>query len=129
MATIPPMVHSISSAKPEVMSLTWNPRLVKTPTPTMSATTIDVAVSQDTLAMYARPELGLSMGIFISAAGALQGAAGNNSTRVSLCPRTNVSPAKAYAPGAPLESLCHGNDKFQATGAASFMESDTMQAT
>src|SRR4029077_13540063 len=30
------------------MSMTWNPRLVKTPTPTMSATTIAVAVNHAT---------------------------------------------------------------------------------
>src|ERR1700731_4277354 len=58
MATIPPMVHSISSEKPEVMSLTWNPRLVKTPMPTMSATTIAVAVTPDTLATVLPPEIG-----------------------------------------------------------------------
>jgi hypothetical protein len=31
------------------MSFTWNPRLVKTPTPTMSATTIAVAVIVETV--------------------------------------------------------------------------------
>jgi hypothetical protein len=30
------------------MSLTWKPRLVKTPTPTMSATTMAVATSSET---------------------------------------------------------------------------------
>ena len=57
MATMPPTIQSASSAKPELMSLTWNPRLVKTPTPTMSATTIDVAVSQVIRETDARPEM------------------------------------------------------------------------
>src|SRR5207253_6440497 len=35
--------------KPEGMSLTWNPRLVKTPTPTMSATTMAVATVTETV--------------------------------------------------------------------------------
>src|SRR5262245_49699709 len=118
---MPPMVHSISSENPEVMSLTWNPRLVKTPTPTMSATTIDVAVSQDTLAAYAPPEVGSAMRAFTSTAGPLQGARGNNSTCVSLCPRTNMSPAKAQFRHI-VESLCHGNDKFQASDGPSSIE-------
>src|ERR1700730_10095630 len=37
------MLHSNRIEKPEGMSLTWKPRLVKTPTPTLSATTIAVA--------------------------------------------------------------------------------------
>src|ERR1700735_1153864 len=53
------MTHSSSSEKPDVMSFTWNPRLVKTPTPTMSATTIAVAVMQDILATAAPLETGL----------------------------------------------------------------------
>src|SRR6516162_8889499 len=55
------MVHSISSENPDVMSLTWNPRLVKTPTPTMSATTMAVAVTQDTEAIGAPAEAGSVM--------------------------------------------------------------------
>ncbi len=35
--------------KPEGMSLTWKPRLVKTPTPTMSATTMATATSNETV--------------------------------------------------------------------------------
>src|SRR5882757_9578953 len=35
--------------KPEGMSLTWKPRLVKTPTPTMSATTMAVATMTETV--------------------------------------------------------------------------------
>src|SRR5215467_3209037 len=42
------------------MSFTWNPRLVKTPTPIMSAMTIAVAVAVDT---FARLELPLLAGI------------------------------------------------------------------
>ena len=42
------MVHSRRIENPEGMSLTWNPRLVKTPTPTMSATTIAVATITET---------------------------------------------------------------------------------
>src|SRR5262249_43138112 len=42
------------------MSFTWNPRLVKTPTPFMSAMTIAVAVAVDT---FARLELPLLAGI------------------------------------------------------------------
>jgi hypothetical protein len=38
------------------MSLTWNPRLVKTPTPTMSAMTIAVAVTHDTVLAELPPE-------------------------------------------------------------------------
>src|SRR5262245_24202504 len=34
---------------PEGMSLTWNPRLVKTPTPIMSATTMAVATVTETV--------------------------------------------------------------------------------
>ena len=52
------MIHSSNSEKPDVMSLTWNPRLVKTPTPTMSATTIDVAVQPEILATIFHLELG-----------------------------------------------------------------------
>src|SRR5262245_57360545 len=37
------------SENPDEMSFTWNPRLVKTPTPTMSATTIAVAVIVETV--------------------------------------------------------------------------------
>src|SRR5262249_17593566 len=92
---MPPMVHNISSEKPEVMSLTWNPRLVKTPTPTMSATTIDVAVSQDTLATDAPPELRSAMRAFTSTAVPLQGARGIHSTCVSLCHRTNDPPQRS----------------------------------
>ena len=39
------------------MSFTWNPRLVNTPTPTMSATTIEVAVSQVIFEALARLEM------------------------------------------------------------------------
>ena len=46
---MPPTVHSSRIEKPDGMSLTWKPRLVKTPTPTMSATTIAVATSNDTV--------------------------------------------------------------------------------
>jgi hypothetical protein len=35
--------------KPEGMSLTWKPRLVKTPTPTMSATTMEAATQSETV--------------------------------------------------------------------------------
>src|SRR6058998_136829 len=45
---MPPTVHNSRIEKPEGMSLTWKPRLVKTPTPTMSATTIAVATSSET---------------------------------------------------------------------------------
>src|SRR5258708_708585 len=44
---MPPTIHSSSSAKPDVMSLTWKPRLVNTPTPIMSATTMAVAVTAE----------------------------------------------------------------------------------
>src|SRR5262252_4390527 len=39
------------------MSFTWNPRLVKTPTPIMSAMTIAVAVAVDTVARFELPLL------------------------------------------------------------------------
>src|SRR5262249_61146827 len=39
------------------MSFTWNPRLVKTPTPIMSAMTIAVAVAVDTVARFELPIL------------------------------------------------------------------------
>src|SRR5947208_6867145 len=46
---MPPTVHSKRIEKPDGMSLTWKPRLVKTPTPTMSATTIATATSNETV--------------------------------------------------------------------------------
>jgi hypothetical protein len=55
------MIQSSSREKPEVMSLTWNPRLVNTPTPTISATTIAVAVTQDTVAALPPPDFELAM--------------------------------------------------------------------
>src|SRR6476646_7984477 len=55
---MPPTVHSNRIEKPEGMSLTWKPRLVKTPTPTMSATTIAVATSTETVAPLAGSEPG-----------------------------------------------------------------------
>src|SRR5216684_9040477 len=45
---MPPIVHSSRIEKPEGMSLTWKPRLVKTPTPTISATTMAVATMTET---------------------------------------------------------------------------------
>jgi len=39
--------------------VTWNPRLVNTPVPTMFATTMDVAVVSDTVGMGRRLSLGL----------------------------------------------------------------------
>src|SRR5262249_58518802 len=56
----PPTTQSSNREKPDVMSFTWNPRLVKTPTPIMSAMTIAVAVAVDT---FARLELPLLAGI------------------------------------------------------------------
>ena len=41
---MPPTTHSMSSAKPDGMSLTWKPRLVKTPMPIMLATARAIAV-------------------------------------------------------------------------------------
>src|SRR6266513_3049845 len=46
---MPPTVHNSRIEKPEGMSLTWKPRLVKTPTPTMSATTMAVATMAETV--------------------------------------------------------------------------------
>src|SRR5713101_3455405 len=46
---MPPIVHSSRIEKPEGMSLTWKPRLVKTPTPTISATTMAVATMTETV--------------------------------------------------------------------------------
>src|SRR4029077_3159525 len=46
---MPPTLHSNRIAKPEGMSLTWKPRLVKTPTPIMSATTMAVATTTETV--------------------------------------------------------------------------------
>src|SRR5262245_6315327 len=46
---MPPTTQSSRIAKPEGMSLTWKPRLVKTPTPTMSATTIAAATQRETV--------------------------------------------------------------------------------
>src|SRR3984957_9679944 len=46
---MPPMAHNNRIEKPEGMSLTWKPRLVKTPTPTMSATTMAVATTTETV--------------------------------------------------------------------------------
>ena len=45
---MPPTLQSIRMEKPDGMSFTWKPRLVKTPTPTMSATTIAVATTTET---------------------------------------------------------------------------------
>ena len=61
----PPTSHSIMSEKPDGRSLTWNPRLVKTPMPTMLATASAVAVTGVTGAATAahprwgRPQLEL----------------------------------------------------------------------
>src|SRR5713101_6755307 len=46
---MPPTAHSNRIENPGGMSLTWKPRLVKTPTPTMSATTMAVATSTETV--------------------------------------------------------------------------------
>jgi hypothetical protein len=45
---MPPTVHNSRIEKPDGMSFTWKPRLVNTPTPTMSATTIAVATRTET---------------------------------------------------------------------------------
>ena len=52
-ATPPPTNQSNSRMKPDVMSVTWDPRLVNTPTPIMSATTMAVAVNVETAAAWA----------------------------------------------------------------------------
>ena len=44
----PPTVHSSTRENPEGRSLTWKPRLVKTPMPTISATASAVAVASVT---------------------------------------------------------------------------------
>ena len=46
---MPPTTHKSRMEKPEGMSLTWKPRLVKTPTPTMSATTMAAATQSETV--------------------------------------------------------------------------------
>ena len=51
------------------MSFTWNPRLVKTPTPIMSAMTIAVAVAVDTVARFELPLLAGVIGYFPNARG------------------------------------------------------------
>src|SRR6185437_4014592 len=78
---MPPTTHSRSREKPDLMSMTWKPRLVKTPTPTMSATTIAVAVNHGTPA--AAP-LDVESGMIDSPprTAALHGAAVENSTGV-----------------------------------------------
>jgi hypothetical protein len=52
-----------------VMSFTWNPRLVKTPTPIMSAMTIAVAVAVDTVARFELPLLAGVIGYLPNARG------------------------------------------------------------
>ncbi len=46
---MPPTTQSSRIEKPVGMSLTWKPRLVKTPTPTMSATTMATATPKETV--------------------------------------------------------------------------------